>query len=209
MPDRADFYAALPVFAGFASIVDPSVYEPLPDDWLIGLSDVIESTRAIEDGRYKVVNTAGAAIIAAVTNARERRDFPFAFGGDGATFALPGQDEALARAALAATAAWARDELAAVDGGIEGADPNPGPKDEISRQGTGQEARALETEGFARLAGRPRLELDTGGRPSQSRSPVRNRPAGLGRVLDEGEKTLEEPAERGLVRARPRRDEKR
>lgn len=111
MSDGADFYATLPVFSGFASVTDPMVYEPLPDDWLIGLSDVVESTKAIEAGRYKVVNTAGAALIAAVTNARGRREFPYVFGGDGASFAVPGVDETLARTALAATAAWARDEL--------------------------------------------------------------------------------------------------
>ena len=111
MSDDADFYADLPVFSGFARVTDPAVYAPLPDDWWIGLSDVIESTRAIAGGRYKVVNTAGAAIIAAVTNARGRREFPFVFGGDGASFAVPAADEALARTALAVTAAWARDEL--------------------------------------------------------------------------------------------------
>ena len=106
-----DFYATVPVFAGFPSIMDPAQYAPLPDDWLIAITDVRNSTQAIEAGRYKAVNTAGAAIIAALTNALARRPFPFVFGGDGATLAVSSLDEAAARAALAATAAWSRDEL--------------------------------------------------------------------------------------------------
>jgi len=106
-----DFYARLPVFAGFRGITDPALYQPLPDDWLLGLTDVVHSTRAIEDGRYKSVNMAGASVIAAVTNALAGRPFPFVFGGDGASIAVPARDEAAVRAALAATAAWTRDEL--------------------------------------------------------------------------------------------------
>jgi hypothetical protein len=110
-PAEPGFYARLPVFAGFPEIMDPARYQPLPDDWLIGLTDVVHSTRAIEAGRYKAVNTAGASVIAAVTNALEGRSFPFVFGGDGASLAVSSRDEAAVRAALAATAAWSRDEL--------------------------------------------------------------------------------------------------
>ncbi len=106
-----DFYAQLPVFAGFPEVMDPARYRPLPDDWLIGLTDVVHSTQAIEAGRYKAVNTAGASVIAAVTNALRGRSFPFVFGGDGASLAVAGADEASVQDALAATAAWTRDEL--------------------------------------------------------------------------------------------------
>ena len=108
---NADFYARLPVFEGFRSITDPARYQPLPGDWLLGLTDVERSTAAIDEGRYKAVNIAGASVIAAVTNALPGRPFPFVFGGDGASIAVPARDEAAVRAALAATAAWARDEL--------------------------------------------------------------------------------------------------
>ena len=111
MHDDPDFYARLPIFEGFASIMDPALYRALPDDWLIGLTDVVSSTSAIEAGRYKAVNTAGAAVISAMTNALPNRKFPFVFGGDGASFAVPATDAMLARDALAATAAWTRDEL--------------------------------------------------------------------------------------------------
>ena len=92
MPDHADFYDRLPTFEGFASIMDPGQYRALPDDWLIGLTDVVSSTKAIGSGRYKAVNTAGASVIAAVSNALQGRRFPFVFGGDGASFAISGGD---------------------------------------------------------------------------------------------------------------------
>jgi Protein of unknown function (DUF3095) len=106
-----DFYAQVPVFEGFSRLVDTALYRPLPEDWVIGLSDVVASAAAIEAGQYKSVNMAGAALIAALSNALGRRDFPFAFGGDGASFALPPEDAQTASAVLAATAAWVRDEL--------------------------------------------------------------------------------------------------
>ena len=105
------FYASIPVFRGFGSLMDPALYTPLPDDWAIGVADIVESTRAIADQRYKAVNMAGAAVIAAVTNALEGREFPFVFGGDGASFAVSPADLALARGALAATAAWVGADL--------------------------------------------------------------------------------------------------
>ncbi len=105
------FYSAMQPFHGFAKLMDPSLYRPVPDGWLIGVADIVQSTRAIADNRYKAVNMAGAAVIAAVTNALDNRDFPFAFGGDGASFAVAPQDEQRAREALAATATWVREDL--------------------------------------------------------------------------------------------------
>src|ERR1700709_403485 len=105
------FYASLPVFRGFGSLMDPALYSPLPDDWTVGVADIVESTQAIAQARYKAVNMAGAAVIAAVTNALEGREFPFVFGGDGASFAVSPQDAVRAREALAATAIWVKDDL--------------------------------------------------------------------------------------------------
>src|SRR5437868_12828593 len=82
------FYGSIPVFRGFTSLMDPALYAPLPDDWSIGVADIVDSTKAIAAQRYKAVNMAGAAVIAAVTNALEGREFPFVFGGDGASFAV-------------------------------------------------------------------------------------------------------------------------
>jgi hypothetical protein len=109
--DGADFYVRLPVFDRFSQLTDPGIYTPLPDGWIIGLSDIVRSTSAIQGGRYKEVNTAAASVIAAVANRLGNHDFPFVFGGDGASFALPAARTDLAREALAAVAAWVRDEF--------------------------------------------------------------------------------------------------
>jgi hypothetical protein len=105
------FYAGVPVFRDFRKLMDAGVYTPLPDDWMVGVADVVQSTKAIAEKRYKAVNMAGAAVIAAVTNALGDREFPFVFGGDGASFAVAPGDSESARAALAATAAWTDSEL--------------------------------------------------------------------------------------------------
>ena len=105
------FYASIPVFRGFSRLMEPSLYRPLPDDWTIGVADIVQSTQAIADRRYKAVNMAGAAVIAAVTNALEGREFPFVFGGDGASFAVAPEDLARTRDALAATATWVKQDL--------------------------------------------------------------------------------------------------
>jgi hypothetical protein len=105
------FYGAIPVFRGFTSLMDPALYSPLPAEWSVGVADIVESTKAIAAERYKAVNMAGAAVIASVTNALEGREFPFVFGGDGASFAVGPGDLAAARDALAATATWVREDL--------------------------------------------------------------------------------------------------
>jgi hypothetical protein len=111
-PDGTDiFYGSIPVFRGFGSLMDPAMYAPLPDDWTIGVADIVESTKAIANQRYKAVNMAGASVIAAVTNALEGREFPFVFGGDGASFAVSPDDLERAREALAATAIWVEESL--------------------------------------------------------------------------------------------------
>ena len=104
-----DFYARLPVFDHFSDLTDPGRYMPVPDDWVLGLSDIVRSTSAIQAGRYKEVNTAAAAVIAAVANKLGTNEFPFVFGGDGASFALPASQSDIAREALSAVAAWVRD----------------------------------------------------------------------------------------------------
>src|ERR1700758_3683012 len=105
------FYAGIPVFRGFTRLMEPSLYSPLPGDWTVGVADIVESTKAIATKRYKAVNMAGAAVIAAVTNALDGRAFPFVFGGDGASFAVAPEDLDRARDALSATATWVKEDL--------------------------------------------------------------------------------------------------
>jgi hypothetical protein len=109
---ESGFYAGVPVFTRFEEITDPKLYQPLPHDWVLGLADVVSSTAAVAAGGYKSVNMAGASVIAAVGNALGSHDFPFVFGGDGASFAVPPHRADLAREALAASMVYAREELA-------------------------------------------------------------------------------------------------
>ena len=109
--DEIDFYQSLPVLNDFAAAVRAENYRPLPDDWVVGFSDVVGSTKAIAEGRYKAVNMVGAGVIAAVSNALDRRPFPFVFGGDGASFAVARPHAAAAAKALAAMAAFSRAEF--------------------------------------------------------------------------------------------------
>jgi hypothetical protein len=53
----------------------------------------------------------GAGVIASVVNALDRWPFPFVFGGDGASFAVSAADAPAATEALAAMAAFAREEF--------------------------------------------------------------------------------------------------
>jgi hypothetical protein len=106
-----DFYERLPVFRDFTQVMQPALFSPLPGDWVVGVADVVQSTQAIRENRYKAVNMAGAAVIVAVTNTLKSRDFPFVFGGDGASFAVAAADAGLAREALAATATWVKEDL--------------------------------------------------------------------------------------------------
>ena len=101
----------VPILENFAQVTDASHYAALPDDWHIGISDVVDSTAAIEAGRYKAVNLAGAATISAVANALSG-DLPlFVFGGDGARFAVSPAQAPAAASALSRVAMWAERDL--------------------------------------------------------------------------------------------------
>ncbi|TCU64052.1 hypothetical protein EDE08_11741 [Bradyrhizobium sp. R2.2-H] len=106
-----DFYASVRPFDNFSQIAHFDRYLPLPDDWFLGIADVAQSTKAIKTGRYKAVNTVGAAVLVAITNALPNLSFPYVFGGDGATVAIPGKHLDTVKYALAQTAAWADDTL--------------------------------------------------------------------------------------------------
>ncbi len=84
-----NFYNELPSFSKFAGVVDEGHFHLVPSDWKVVITDVRGSTKAIEDGRYKDVNTVGAAAIACVQNVMGEIELPFVFGGDGATFLVP------------------------------------------------------------------------------------------------------------------------
>ena len=101
MPDSAHFYTQLPAVTDFLLISSAELYAPAPDDWWVAMSDVVDSTLAIERGQYKEVNTVGGLCAIAVSNALGDLEFPFVFGGDGVTMLLHASQLDAARDALA------------------------------------------------------------------------------------------------------------
>ncbi|MCJ2036437.1 DUF3095 domain-containing protein [Methylobacterium sp. J-068] len=104
-------YADVPRLTRFSDVLDETRYVPVPNTWWIALCDVVMSTRAIEDGRYRSVNIAGAALITAVNNALPGADLPFVFGGDGATLLAPPEHRDTVESLLAETVTWVREAL--------------------------------------------------------------------------------------------------
>jgi len=98
--NSADFYASLDPFIEFDDFLDFTAYRPVPDDWVVMAGDIIGSTQAIAEGRYKAVNMVGAAVITAVLNACPRLELPFSFGGDGGVVMVPESHAGQASAAL-------------------------------------------------------------------------------------------------------------
>jgi hypothetical protein len=89
MSDVSNFYQSLPALTHFSDIAHGAHFQRVPEDWVIAMTDVVRSTDAIAAGRHKEVNIAGVLGIVAQGNFYKHLDFPFAFGGDGATFLLP------------------------------------------------------------------------------------------------------------------------
>lgn len=106
-----DFFRAMQGFSDFEGVAEAGNYHPLPDGWALVLADIVDSTGAIEAGRYKAVNMAGASVISGVLNAIGRHDLPFVFGGDGALVAVPASQVGTARVALSAVQRWSMEEL--------------------------------------------------------------------------------------------------
>ena len=104
-------YASQQTFDAFERVVDPTVFEAVPADSLVGLSDIVSSTAAIAGGHYKAVNMAGAAMISAIMNALGHRNFPFVFGGDGSSCVITAAEAERVRDAMARTARWVREDL--------------------------------------------------------------------------------------------------
>lgn len=105
------FFDELTVLDEFAGVTDFNSYRPLPLDWVLAVADVVDSTKAITEGRYKAVNTAGASVITALLNGLGSYKHPFVFGGDGAMMALPGSRQEEAVANLSALVVWVGEAL--------------------------------------------------------------------------------------------------
>lgn len=102
-----NFYAELKPFTDFIDFTRPELYRQAPGDWLVVVTDVRASTDAIKAGHYKWVNMAGATTIVALANVLGTTDFPFVFGGDGATALVPSERRAEIERVLSAARAHA------------------------------------------------------------------------------------------------------
>lgn len=86
-----NFYESLPLFQDFRLITGNEHFRAVPADWVLVMTDVKDSRRAIARGRYKDVNLMGAATIVVARKVVVGEGFPFVFGGDGATLLVPRQ----------------------------------------------------------------------------------------------------------------------
>lgn len=84
-----EFYKTLVPFSNFYDFFNEIYYREVPKTWNLLITDVKGSTKSIQEGRYRDVNTLGVASIVVVRKVLERNDFPYVFGGDGATILLP------------------------------------------------------------------------------------------------------------------------
>ena len=87
--DTRWFYRDIVPVESFEDATNGAGQVNLPPDWWVVVTDVIGSTRAIDEGRYKDVNTIGASTIMAILNVDRSIPIPYIFGGDGATLAIP------------------------------------------------------------------------------------------------------------------------
>lgn len=111
LPGNNSFFEDLPATTNFLELASGDHYVAMPDDWVVIVTDIVTSRHEIEKGKYKAVNMVGAAIIAAVKNIADGIVFPFVFGGDGATVAVPGDYEYEARAVSLGLQHWAKNEF--------------------------------------------------------------------------------------------------
>lgn len=84
-----NFFDGVPGFTNFEQSFQSENYRDVPDEMILVLTDVVGSTKAIESGNYKEVNTIGAATLAAIQNGMGKERFAFVFGGDGSTALIP------------------------------------------------------------------------------------------------------------------------
>jgi hypothetical protein len=89
----AYFYSDLHTYMGSLENVyrDPTCFCKVAEDWNIVVTDVENSTTAVQEGKQQEVNLAATGSIVACLNiAREAGvEIPFFFGGDGATLLIP------------------------------------------------------------------------------------------------------------------------
>lgn len=84
-----NFYKNLKQIDDFSKIMENENYSKIPNEWFVIVSDIKSSTKAIEEGKYKQVNFIAALTIIGILNINRELDFPYIFGGDGASLIIP------------------------------------------------------------------------------------------------------------------------
>ena len=108
MSKSENFFKEMVGFRDFSQFAQPDVYKPLPSEWYVVITDIVDSTLAIEQGKYKEVNSVSTASMIAVQNVFGSIELPFVFGGDGATLCIPSSQMNSVKAALSASRKLAR-----------------------------------------------------------------------------------------------------
>src|ERR1700759_1449543 len=87
------FYSRLPVNEISLSdlLTEDHLFYKVPANWHVVITDVKNSTGAVQSGLHETINLSATASIVAVLNITYQANLtvPFFFGGDGATFIIP------------------------------------------------------------------------------------------------------------------------
>lgn len=72
-------------------LAQKEMFQSVPDDWHVVITDIVGSTQSVRNGRHEEVNLVATGSIVAVLNIAFGANvtIPFFFGGDGATFLVP------------------------------------------------------------------------------------------------------------------------
>ena len=106
-----NFYQKLEAFHQFELLTDSGYYKKLPDDWLVGVADIQNSTELLTQGNYRIVNIVGVSAIVGMLNHHTSDEIPFVFGGDGCLIAVPKTSKNILTAVLKATAYRAKKQF--------------------------------------------------------------------------------------------------
>ena len=98
-----NFYEQLVSFSDFSQFTQWEWYSSLPSEWFVVITDIQNSTKAIQEGLYKEVNSVSTASIVALLNTVAPLKVPYVFGGDGTTLCIPPSRKNSVESALIAT----------------------------------------------------------------------------------------------------------